>query len=707
MIYADNRSVSGRFSQADLDLMMIFANQAASAIENARLYEETTQANRELETWAHTLESRVAERTAELQEANETLARRALQLETSSQVGQQVTSILELDELLSHVVDLIQARFNYYFVSIWLLNEEQEAIILRAGTGEVGQRLRAKHFSIPMQTPSIITSVCRTGSHRLVQNVRQVSDYLRLEDLPNVASEMVLPLHIGEKLLGVLEITSDREATFKNEDYIILQILADQIAIAIGNAQSYEAEQRRRQFAELLEQTGRALSSSLDLSEIPGRILETLHTLVPYERGLVLLQEQDILKPVASHGFIDKERVSQLRVPIREGDIFKQLAQTRKPKVLYDVTQEPGWEQIPWLPLNHAWLGVPLVSQGHTIGMLSLTRREAGAFSAEDATWVQAFAAQAVIALENAKLYAQITQLNESLEQRVQERTEALKKAYQELEQLDKTKSDFINVAAHELRTPLTIMKGYTQILRRRVDIEQQPLLQNAIWGILEGTERLHQIINSMLDIAKIDNQTLKMVREKTDLGDIIQRFYVGFISVMEERNLTITLSGLQDLPEIAGDPSLLYKVFYNILINAIKYTPDGGTITVTGNTGVDEGQKSYVEVVVSDTGIGIDKRDQPLIFKKFYQTGKVDFHSSGRTKFKGGGPGLGLAIAQGIVTAHGGKIWVESERRDEETCPGSKFHVRLPVTEIEEKPLTESTAPASPITANRSKENV
>jgi signal transduction histidine kinase/predicted ATPase len=702
MIYADNRSVSGRFSQADLDLMMIFANQAASAIENAHLYEETTRANQELETLTHTLESRVASRTAELQEVNETLARRALQLETSRQLAQQVTSILELDELLARVVELIQTRFNYYFVSIWLLDEEQETAVLRAGTGEAGQRLRAQKFSIPMQTPSLITSVCKTGQYRAVQDVAQAPDYLSLDDLPDIASEIVLPLHIGQKQLGALEITSDKEAAFiREKDYIILQALADQIAIAIRNAQFYEAEQRRRQFAELLEQTGRDLSSSLDLSEIPGKILATLHTLVPYERGLVLLREEDtqqslaLLKPVASYGFIDPERASQLRVPIREGDIFKQIEQTRKPKVLHDVTQEPGWRQTPWLPLNRSWLGVPLVSQDHTIGMLSLTRREARAFSAEDATWVQAFAAQAVIALENAKLYAQITQLNESLEQRVQERTEALKRAYQELEQLDRTKSDFINVAAHELRTPLTILKGYTQILRRRLDAEQQASLQSALEGILEGTERLHEIINSMLDIAKIDNQTLKMIREKTNLGDIIRRFYVGFMSVLQERDLTMTLKGLDDLPEIDGDPTLLYKVFHNIIINAIKYTPDGGKITVVGNTGIDESQNPYIEIAVSDTGIGIDKEDQPLIFKKFYQTGKVDFHSSGRTKFKGGGPGLGLAIAQGIVAAHGGKIWVESEGRDEEIYPGSKFYVRLPIAEI--GTLTNmATAPSS-----------
>ncbi len=681
MIYADNRSVSGRFSQADLDLMMIFANQAATAIENARLYEKITRANTELETWAHTLESRVAERTQELQELNQTLEQRAIQLETSSQVGKQATSILELDILLARVVELIQTRFGYYFVSVWLLNEEKEVIMLRAGTGEAGRRLKERNFSIPLDAPRVVASVCRTGKYRLVNHVDEIVDYLNIQDLPDVISEIVLPLHVGRTRLGALEISSNQVGAFDEDDYMLFQALADQIAIAIRNAQSYEAEQRRRKFAELLERAGRDLSRSLDLSEIPKRILVLLNTLVPYERGLVLLrqEEDNTLQPVAAYGFSDEARARQMRVPIRTGDIFQQLAQTQKPLVIHDVTRESGWRQESWLPLNHSWLGVPLITQDQIIGMISMTRREVNAFSTEDSTWVQAFAAQAVIALENARLYAQIQQLNESLEQRVQERTDELNQAYHNLEQLDKTKSDFISVAAHELRTPLTVIKGYTQILRRRLDPDNHQL-EATLHGVIEGTDRLQEIINSMLDVARIDNQTLTMIREKTVLDDIIRRFYVGFLSVFEERHLTLTVTGFEGLPEIECDPALLYKVFYNLIINAIKYTPDGGEITVSGQLVTDENQQDWIEIVVNDTGIGIDKQDQELIFEKFYQSGKIEFHSSGRTKFKGGGPGLGLAIARGIVTAHGGKIWVKSEGRNEETCPGSQFYVRLPV---------------------------
>jgi signal transduction histidine kinase len=116
--------------------------------------------------------------------------------------------------------------------------------------------------------------------------------------------------------------------------------------------------------------------------------------------------------------------------------------------------------------------------------------------------------------------------------------------------------------------------------------------------------------------------------------------------------------------------------------MNAIKFTPDGGQITITGRVLTGDAGPDIIEIVVSDTGIGIDQEHHDLIFDKFYQTGEVMLHSSGTTKFKGGGPGLGLAIAKGAVAAHGGAIWVESAKHDEDECPGSRFVVQLPLEE-------------------------
>jgi signal transduction histidine kinase len=135
-------------------------------------------------------------------------------------------------------------------------------------------------------------------------------------------------------------------------------------------------------------------------------------------------------------------------------------------------------------------------------------------------------------------------------------------------------------------------------------------------------------------------------------------------------------------LPSIMADPDAMQKVFYHLIVNAIKYTPDGGKITITGRciTGGWEDPFPGIEIIVSDTGIGIDPQLHELIFTKFYQTGELALHSTGKTVFKGAGPGLGLTVARGIVEAHRGKIWVESPGHDEKTFPGSQFHIVLPL---------------------------
>jgi len=158
----------------------------------------------------------------------------------------------------------------------------------------------------------------------------------------------------------------------------------------------------------------------------------------------------------------------------------------------------------------------------------------------------------------------------------------------------------------------------------------------------------------------------------------LIKKINKRFENALEERNIAMDTVGLQDLPLVPADPDLLQKVFHNIIMNAIKFTPDGGSITVSGRY-LNGNEPPQVEIAVRDTGIGIDPALHHLVFEKFNQTGDVLLHSSSKTKFKGGGPGLGLAIARGIVEAHGGRIWVESPGYNEEVHPGSTFFVSLP----------------------------
>jgi signal transduction histidine kinase len=260
----------------------------------------------------------------------------------------------------------------------------------------------------------------------------------------------------------------------------------------------------------------------------------------------------------------------------------------------------------------------------------------------------------------------------------LQQRTVELERTNRILEQMDRAKASFIQVSAHELRTPLTLIKGYTQMLEQKFDPD--PEVRKLSKGILDGSERINEVVNNMLDVSKIDSQMLKIVPDNVQLGMLLMRVHKTFEEALTERNLNFSLDGVGSLPPIQADPDLLYKLFYHLVTNAIKYTPDGGSISVSGRVVDDQSTGLEVEVQVRDTGIGIAPEHLDLVFEKFFQSGEVLLHSSGKTKFKGGGPGLGLAIARGIAKAHGGYIWVESPGHDEATCPGSTFFVRLPI---------------------------
>jgi signal transduction histidine kinase len=253
-----------------------------------------------------------------------------------------------------------------------------------------------------------------------------------------------------------------------------------------------------------------------------------------------------------------------------------------------------------------------------------------------------------------------------------------LERANKLLEQMDRTKVSFIHISAHELRTPLTLIQGYAYMLQQLA--QKDPDIEPLSKGLMEGFDRMEEVVNSMLDVSKIDSKTLKLSQSNSKLSFIIAKARKPFESALKERNLELTTDGLDKLPMISADAEMLHKVFYHVIMNAIKYTPDGGRITINGRVIEESSDPSEVEITVCDTGIGIAKENQEVVFEKFYQTGEVLMHSSGKTKFKGGGPGLGLAIARGIVEAHGGRIWLESPGYNEKTNPGTIVYVRLPV---------------------------
>ncbi len=260
------------------------------------------------------------------------------------------------------------------------------------------------------------------------------------------------------------------------------------------------------------------------------------------------------------------------------------------------------------------------------------------------------------------------------------------------LRQLDRNKLEFIQIAAHELRTPLTVLNGYAKVMRSLPEAQTNPALGEVIDGILKGTDRIHEVVNMMLDLTRIGNETLKVAAVPVPLRRIIDDLIRSFAKAIAERNIHLTVHYTEGTPIILGDPALIEKALYQLIVNAIKYTPDGEKILITTRPTVMD-EQPCVEIAVRDRGIGLDAEHHDLIFEKFYQVGDVALHSSGKTTFKGGGPGLGLALVRGVARAHGGKVWVESAGHDEVNFTGSTFYLQLPLV----PPSNTTPRPVSP----------
>ncbi len=356
------------------------------------------------------------------------------------------------------------------------------------------------------------------------------------------------------------------------------------------------------------------------------------------------------------------------------------------PLTQYDIDLLPHFQETS--PAERAWLDrldmdvyVPIYSKGRWIGLLALGPKTSGdRYFEGDLTLLSTLADQTAVALENARLFEDLKIRNAENERL----NEELTAANRELARLDQAKSDFIDIASHELRTPLTQVYGCNDVLRAMIedgsltrDVGLQ-LTQN----VGKAARRLKEIVDIMLDVSRLDTETLVLDLAPVSVASVVNGAADRWAEALEERKQTLTIENLRNLPSIVADGERLQQVFSHLIQNAIKYTPDGGQIRILGRLR-GEGmlpQEQSIEIIVADTGIGIAPDDLERIFDKFYRVGDIMSHSTGETKFKGAGPGLGLAIARGIVEAHGGRIWAESPGCQKGIYAGSEFHVILHV---------------------------
>ncbi|MCA9916630.1 MAG: response regulator [Anaerolineales bacterium] len=259
-------------------------------------------------------------------------------------------------------------------------------------------------------------------------------------------------------------------------------------------------------------------------------------------------------------------------------------------------------------------------------------------------------------------------QMADDLQQNIDE----IEAANSELKKLDEMKSHFISMASHELRTPLIAIKGYVELLQDGnagpVNAEQLQMLGT----VSRNTIRLARIVTELLDLSRIEENKLALHPEPFAVVDLLEEIIQEQQPTLDRRGHTVTLNAAPNLPLLVGDRDRIGQVLINLLGNAIKYTPDGGHIQMRAAAEAD-----MLHLSIRDNGIGIDPEHFEKIFSRFYTAGDLNKHKTGQDAFLAGGSGLGLPIVKGIIMAHQGEVWVESDPGQ-----GSTFHVRLPFGE-------------------------
>ena len=428
-----------------------------------------------------------------------------------------------------------------------------------------------------------------------------------------------------------------------------------------------------------------AISRTLDVQQLSIVIIGTLNELLGTTRGALMLVTREVkhfvITPIPGMG--DTLRRS-IQLPLNS--VFVQtLIQNRLPLLQYELDFNPDYttlsaEEKEWLQELSMEAFMPVLTDNDLNGLIAIgPKRSALPYQPSELELLQVLADQTVVALQNARLFSELGTQNEQ----IQLLNTDLISQNERLEIMDRVKSDFITIASHELRTPLTQVKGYSDILAamNEENALTREQTREIVGHINRATLQLERLITAMLDASQLDVDGMQLTFVQTKLDMIIKLALEPLAQAVKERRITVEICDLEVLPSIYADFKRLVQAFQNLIGNAVKYTPDHGKIAIDATLlGNQNGGGDHIELVVMDTGIGIDPQFHELIFEKFFRIGDPQLHSTGSTKFKGAGPGLGLPIAKGVIEAHDGRIWVESEGEDEKRLPGSRFYIILPV---------------------------
>ncbi|QUW04345.1 GAF domain-containing protein [Chloracidobacterium validum] len=427
-------------------------------------------------------------------------------------------------------------------------------------------------------------------------------------------------------------------------------------------------EARIAALRQLLDST-RVINSTLDVGEVLRKIASESASLIGGEPGGIGLVEDGVL--VLRHIWNTQTRSwehSELTFPLGEG-IAGSVAATGQARIVNDVRNCPDIRYPELLERYHleGILDVPIRNRdGVTIGVLDI-RRPPGRvpFTEQDCELVEGLTHQAAVAIENAAINRQLREAAETAEKLYRREQEVVAR----LQELDVMKNNFLAVTSHEMRTPLTVIKGFIEALTFGTFDPLTDRQQSALMTCLKTTDRLARIVEDIFEVLKIQEGYIGLdcgpVMVEAVVRDILEEVSV-FITKRHQR-VTLTVSGDT---RIEADAHKLSLSLFNVIQNAIKFTPDGGEIAVTVM-----GDEECVTVDVADTGIGIEAPDLPYVFERFYTGRDTSRHSSGRFEFNARGTGLGLTIAKSYIDAHGGLIEAASDGAGQ----GSRFTITLP----------------------------
>jgi two-component system, sensor histidine kinase and response regulator len=421
-----------------------------------------------------------------------------------------------------------------------------------------------------------------------------------------------------------------------------------------------------------LHQVSASIARTLDLNQILSTVLQLLSTNLGFTRMFLTLRDPErdtayVAKIVGVSPDI-AEAVRHLDLPIQDdGSLQADLLIHGKPLLIPGIEAVADRMHPPILELARragvtSFVAVPLQSQNQILGYLAADRGELPCMD-EDLHMLSTIAGHVAAAIDNARAYSHLEELTQHLEKRIAERTQELTTANERLQEQDRRRSLFLSVASHELRTPMTVIRSFADNMRDGIagPVNEQQLTY--LTRIGHNLSRLTRIINQLLDWSRLDSKKEVLCLTQVCVEAMALQVADSLRTVAAEKTITIEILHAEGLPAVQGDPDKLEQILWNLIGNAIKFTPPGGRITVDFQT-TPEG---FVQTSVADTGCGIDPSHVEKLFQEFSKVPSANPSAQGAQ--------LGLFITKSLVTMHRGTIWVEST-----PGAGTRFYFTVPV---------------------------